>query len=138
MDFGEIDGKTANGLVRHSQSYRIVAVIDSLHAGADAGEVAAPGPVREVSVRFTALRGPGVREAAQAGGEVQGFLDAAPVGRAPFTVMGDAACHFAIKRLRRGEVDDRQAGGEGTLFGQLALARAGAAEDQFFHGLHFR
>ena len=28
--------------------------------------------------------------------------------------------------------------GDGTLFGQLALARAGAAEDQFFHGLHFR
>ncbi len=38
-NFGEIDGKTANGLVRHSESYRIVAVIDSLHAGADAGEV---------------------------------------------------------------------------------------------------
>ncbi len=38
-NFGQIDGKTANGLVRHSESYRIVAVIDSLHGGADAGEV---------------------------------------------------------------------------------------------------
>ena len=38
-DFGRIDGKTANGLVRHSERYRIVAVIDSVHAGADAGMV---------------------------------------------------------------------------------------------------
>ena len=30
--------------MRHSQSYRIVAVIDSLHAGADAGEVLGDGP----------------------------------------------------------------------------------------------
>lgn len=38
-NFGEIDGKTANGLVRHSEKYRIVAVIDSKQAGLDAGEV---------------------------------------------------------------------------------------------------
>ncbi|HWJ96920.1 MAG TPA: DUF1611 domain-containing protein [Acidimicrobiales bacterium] len=38
-NFGEIDGKTANGLVRHSERYRVVAVVDSRHAGADAGEV---------------------------------------------------------------------------------------------------
>lgn len=38
-NFGDIDGKTANGLVRHSERYRIVAVVDSRHAGADAGEV---------------------------------------------------------------------------------------------------
>lgn len=37
--FGTIDGKTANGLVRHSELYRIVAVIDSKHAGSDAGVV---------------------------------------------------------------------------------------------------
>ncbi len=36
-DFGQIDGKTANGLVRHSERYRIVAVIDSARAGVDAG-----------------------------------------------------------------------------------------------------
>ena len=35
--FGEQDGKTANGLVRHSETYAIVAVIDSRHAGVDAG-----------------------------------------------------------------------------------------------------
>ncbi len=38
-NFAGIDGKTANGLVRHSQAYRIVSVIDSGHAGKDSGEV---------------------------------------------------------------------------------------------------
>jgi uncharacterized NAD-dependent epimerase/dehydratase family protein len=37
--FGEQDGKTANGLVRHSEKYDILSVIDSTHAGADAGEL---------------------------------------------------------------------------------------------------
>ncbi|WP_307363913.1 DUF1611 domain-containing protein [Microbacterium murale] len=36
--FGEQDGKTANGLVRHSEKYEILSVIDSRHAGADAGD----------------------------------------------------------------------------------------------------
>ena len=30
-NFGKVDGKTANGLIRHSQAYRIVSVIDSSH-----------------------------------------------------------------------------------------------------------
>ncbi|GAB7225919.1 DUF1611 domain-containing protein [Vibrio owensii] len=38
-NFGKIDGKTANGLVRHSLGYRILSVIDSERAGLDAGEV---------------------------------------------------------------------------------------------------
>ncbi|MGB3375120.1 MAG: DUF1611 domain-containing protein [Microbacterium sp.] len=37
--FGRQDGKTANGLVRHSEKYDILSVIDSGHAGADAGMV---------------------------------------------------------------------------------------------------
>ncbi|WP_334148252.1 DUF1611 domain-containing protein [Microbacterium sp.] len=37
--FGEQDGKTANGLVRHSEKYSILSVIDTTHAGADAGMV---------------------------------------------------------------------------------------------------
>jgi uncharacterized NAD-dependent epimerase/dehydratase family protein len=37
-EFGKIDGKVANGLVRHSEKYEIVGVIDSTHAGLDAGE----------------------------------------------------------------------------------------------------
>ncbi|MDT7591567.1 MAG: hypothetical protein QOH45_1098, partial [Pseudonocardiales bacterium] len=35
--FGEQDGKTGNGLVRHSEKYEILSVIDSLRAGVDAG-----------------------------------------------------------------------------------------------------
>src|SRR5262245_39825613 len=36
--FGTTEGKTAHGLVRHTERYRIVAVIDSDLAGRDAGE----------------------------------------------------------------------------------------------------
>lgn len=36
-NFGDTDGKTANGLVRHSEKYRILSVIDSKHVGEDAG-----------------------------------------------------------------------------------------------------
>jgi uncharacterized NAD-dependent epimerase/dehydratase family protein len=38
-NFGKVDGKTANGLVRHSHNYRILSVIDSDCAGLDSGEV---------------------------------------------------------------------------------------------------
>ena len=38
-NFGAIDGKTANGLVRHSEKYKILSVIDSQKAGRDSGEV---------------------------------------------------------------------------------------------------
>jgi len=37
-EFGKIDGKVANGLVRYSKIYRIVGIIDSTKAGLDAGE----------------------------------------------------------------------------------------------------
>lgn len=37
--FGAIDGKTANGLVRHSEKYEVLSVIDSQKAGLDAGVV---------------------------------------------------------------------------------------------------
>ncbi|MCK0150671.1 DUF1611 domain-containing protein [Marivita sp. S6314] len=38
-NFAKIDGKTANGLVRHSEAYRIVSVIDSTRSGENAGVV---------------------------------------------------------------------------------------------------
>ena len=41
-NFGAIDGKTANGLVRHSEKYEILSVIDSEKAGLDAGVVLDP------------------------------------------------------------------------------------------------
>lgn len=38
-NFGLADGKTANGLVRHSEMYEILSIIDSRKAGLDAGDV---------------------------------------------------------------------------------------------------
>lgn len=43
-NFGAIDGKTANGLVRHSEKYEILSVIDSQKAGLDAGAVLGEKP----------------------------------------------------------------------------------------------
>ncbi len=43
-NFGALDGKTANGLVRHSERYRIVSVIDSQQTGLDAGIVLGDKP----------------------------------------------------------------------------------------------
>jgi len=43
-NFGASDGKTANGLVRHSEKYEILSVIDSEKAGLDSGEVLGDGP----------------------------------------------------------------------------------------------
>ncbi len=37
-EFGKLDGKVANGLVRRSEKFKIVGVIDSTKAGLDAGE----------------------------------------------------------------------------------------------------
>ena len=37
--FGTTNGKTAHGLVRHSERYRVLAVVDDRYAGLDAGEV---------------------------------------------------------------------------------------------------
>lgn len=37
--FGDSDEKTANGLIRHSQKYKITSIIDSTKAGLDSGEV---------------------------------------------------------------------------------------------------
>lgn len=38
-NFGRLDGKTANGLVRSSERYQILGVIDGTCAGGDAGEI---------------------------------------------------------------------------------------------------
>lgn len=38
-NFGLVDGKTANGLVRYSEKYKILSVIDSTQAGLDSGQV---------------------------------------------------------------------------------------------------
>jgi uncharacterized NAD-dependent epimerase/dehydratase family protein len=38
-NFGKMDGKTANGLVRHSKKHEIIGVIDSTRAGQDTGNI---------------------------------------------------------------------------------------------------
>lgn len=43
--FGGIDGKTANGLVRHSEKYEILSIIDREKAGLDAGSVLDGKPI---------------------------------------------------------------------------------------------
>ncbi len=43
-NFGRIDGKTANGLIRYSEKYKILAVIDSTKAGQDCGTVLDDSP----------------------------------------------------------------------------------------------
>jgi uncharacterized NAD-dependent epimerase/dehydratase family protein len=43
-NFGAIDGKTANGLVRYSERYRILSVIDRSQAGLDTGTVLGDAP----------------------------------------------------------------------------------------------
>lgn len=43
-NFGAVDGKTANGLVRHSEKYKILSVIDSEKAGLDSGVVLGDQP----------------------------------------------------------------------------------------------
>jgi uncharacterized NAD-dependent epimerase/dehydratase family protein len=43
-NLGKVDGKTANGLVRHSEKYEILSVIDSEKAGLDAGTVLGEEP----------------------------------------------------------------------------------------------
>ncbi|MDN4480658.1 DUF1611 domain-containing protein [Demequina muriae] len=62
-NFARIDGKTANGLVRSSERYRIVAVIDSTIDGADAGlalgDVAAGIPVVDSLAAALAVATPG-------------------------------------------------------------------------------
>lgn len=62
-NFGGTDGKTANGLVRHSERFRVVAVVDSEHAGSDAGLVLGDGPngIPVVAGLDAALESPGGR-----------------------------------------------------------------------------
>lgn len=49
-NFGAIDGKTANGLVRHSERYEILSVIDSEKVGLDAGVVLGDEPTPSLSI----------------------------------------------------------------------------------------
>ena len=76
-NFGDTDGKTANGLVRHSETYEIVAVIDSQQAGSDAGVVLGEKP-KDIPV---------CRDLADAVAQAGGAADAFIFGMAPSSGM---------------------------------------------------
>ena len=76
-NFGDTDGKTANGLVRHSETYEIVAVIDSQQAGTDAGVVLGEKP-KDIPV---------CRDLADAVAHAGGAADAFIFGMAPTSGM---------------------------------------------------
>jgi uncharacterized NAD-dependent epimerase/dehydratase family protein len=86
--FGELDGKTANGLVRRSERFDVLGVIDSTREGRDAGEVLDG-------------RSNGVRVF----GDLGGALAAAP-GRAGALIVGLAPNGGRLDaRARRAVVD---------------------------------
>ncbi|MBV1687742.1 DUF1611 domain-containing protein [Novosphingobium sp. G106] len=76
-NFGEIDGKTANGLVRHSEKYSILSVIDSRKVGADTGMIldSVPNGI------------PICRDLADAVAKASGIPSAFIYGAAPITGM---------------------------------------------------
>ena len=91
--FGATDGKTAHGLVRHTERYRVLAVIDSRLAGRDAGEVLDGAPVGIPIVRDLA-------EAERAAGRRPDYL---VVGVATHGGTLPEACRPALREaLARG------------------------------------
>ncbi|MGD8330673.1 MAG: DUF1611 domain-containing protein [Acidobacteriota bacterium] len=92
--FNTPNGKTAHGLVRRGSRYRIIAVIDSNHAGGDAGDIL-DGRSKGIPVVADLA---GAREAAQAAGEK---LTHFVVGLAPdggrLPAAGRAAIREAIE-----------------------------------------
>ena len=76
-NFGAIDGKTANGLVRHSERYQILSVIDSEKAGLDSGTVLGEEP-NAIPIR---------RDLADALAHVRSVPDYFILGIAPATGM---------------------------------------------------
>jgi uncharacterized NAD-dependent epimerase/dehydratase family protein len=88
--FGTTNGKTAHGLVRRSRRYEVASVVDSRHAGQDAGELL---DGRECGI-------PVVRSLAQAleAGGITHFV----VGLAPDGGRLDAAARAAVVEALRG------------------------------------
>lgn len=77
--------------------------------------------------------GIGGRFAAQRVGELQRRFDRTPCSRPPLAVVGDALGHFGVAGFAGGDVGDGQAARARLPFRVAALARTGAAEDEFDH-----
>lgn len=84
-NFARIDGKTANGLVRSSQRYRIAAIIDSTRQGADAGLTLGGAPAGIPVVGS-------LKEALATSPEVQAFI----FGLAPLSGLMSTADRTAV------------------------------------------
>jgi len=92
-NFGAPDGKTANGLVRYSERYEILCVIDSEKAGQDSGEVLGIGHNGIPIVASLA-------DAVRAAGHVPGFFI---LGVAPSSgMLSPAECRLILDAIRRG------------------------------------
>lgn len=70
-------------------------------------------------------------------GQVQGFLQGLPVGRASCPMVGHPPGHLTVTRLRCRQINDLQTVRlrlPGQLFRVGTLARTGATDDEFCHG----
>ena len=96
--FGTTNGKTAHGLVRRSKRYRLLSVIDSARAGADAGEVL-DGKPNGIAIHadLAAAR----RTAVEAGIEPTHFI----IGLAPDGGRLPAAARRAVGEAIRNGLD---------------------------------
>ena len=88
--FGTPNGKTAHGLVRRGRRYRVLAVIDSVHAGGDAGQIL-DGRAKQIPV--VADLDAAHATAAAAGEKLTHFV----IGLAPDGGRLPAAGRFAVK-----------------------------------------
>jgi uncharacterized NAD-dependent epimerase/dehydratase family protein len=117
-NFGRIDGKTANGLVRHSERYEILAVIDSHRSEADAG-VALDGVANGIPLRRD------LEEALAHAGAIPDFL-----------IFGIAPATGTLSSAERGLLLDAMSRGMGIVNGlheflndDAEFAAAGAIND---------
>jgi uncharacterized NAD-dependent epimerase/dehydratase family protein len=121
--FGTSNGKTAHGLVRHTDRYRVLAVIDGAAAGRDAGEILDRAPAGIPVVR-------GLGEAVRVAGTRPDFL---VVGVATHGGVLPEECRPAIREaLRIGvNVDSglHQMLGDDPEFSALARASGARIRD---------
>ena len=93
--FGKMDGKTANGLARHSTKYEIAGIIDSTKAGMDAGYVldGKPNGIKIYNNIFEALE--------KKGASVKVFIyGMAPLSGSFSSSDREVICHAIEKKLK--------------------------------------
>lgn len=131
-NFGKVDGKTANGLVRSSDRYRIVAVIDSTQAGADAG-IALSG--EHAGIPVVASLAAAIAAVAQGSDDIAGWPsrpDALIFGLAPLSgLMSPSDREAVLEAVTAGL--DVVSGLHEFLNDDLEIATAAAMADVTLH-----